>query len=117
MKIYFRGRVAGEMKRYSARRRKMRRTRNPAMNPWQREMRVKRLNGGFKVTITAFGVDEFRNQWPFSGMPFKGFSAKFDSRGDLVDLTGWALNFRGDQYGLNVLIDDMRDYGRAKLRK
>lgn len=71
---------------------------------------------GFTVTASRDDVEAFADQWPGSGMHGKpGFSAEFDSKGDLVDLSGWAYNFKGDQSALSAFIDDMKAYGQAAM--
>lgn len=85
-------------------------------NPRTRNMKLRPQLSGFKVTASRDDVEAFADQWPGSGMHGKsGFSAEFDKNGDLVDLSGWAYDFRGDQSALSALIDDMRDFGLAQL--
>lgn len=79
-------------------------------------MKLRPQLSGFKVTASRDDVEAFADQWPGSGMYGKsGFSAEFDKNGDLIDLSGWARDFRGDQSALSALIDDMRDFGLAQL--
>lgn len=94
----------------------MARTRNMRVKPrmYMGKTPLRMSLYGFKVTASRDDVEAFADQWPGSGMHGKGgFSAEFDKNGDLVDLSGWAADFRGDQSALSALIDDMKAFGLA----
>lgn len=76
-------------------------------------------NGCFySVTIGRRDVEDFKAQWPCSGLPVRPIWAQFDKRnGDLVDLEPSNLEERGaDGSALQALIADGQAYAKKRLK-
>lgn len=76
-------------------------------------------NGAFfSVSISANDVQNFKDQWPCSGLPERPIWAQFDKRnGDLVDMNPSNLEERGaDGSALLALLADAQNYAVRKLK-
>ena len=60
------------------------------------------------VTVSRHEVEEFRRQWPCSGLPAQAMWFRFTTNGDLVDMS---FNHHDEEGGaMGALIQDAREY-------
>lgn len=82
--------------------------------PGKGEANVKALDNGcfYSVSVSQAEVVAFKEQWPCSGLPDRGFWFQFDKRnGDLVDFE--PCNTDGE--AVMALSQDAQAYGKRVL--
>jgi len=71
-------------------------------------MKIKKLGSATNVQISAREVEEFKAQWPCSGLPSRSITFQFASNGDLIDL--WPANLDGS--AVVALADDAKAFAK-----